>query len=302
MFGTGDYFDYRHGDIHITALCDESFDIDKDCLIGASTEAIDRCLPEESTTASCTAYLVRLNGVTVLVDAGADETFDGHMQEALARARAAPGEIDHILLTHLHLDHVGGILHKGGPVFPHAKIWLTEAEHAFWHDDAATAELAKRLTPSLGDDFIGTHVKVARDALSAYDGKLKLFSEEQEVIPGVTAVPLYGHTPGHCGYLLGSGREKFFLWGDAVHVATVQFSIPEAGMIFDWDAGLAVAARRRAFDMAADNGWLSAGMHIPFPGIGTLRRDGGESSFCFYSRMNRLFYSYCRFGSARWTT
>ncbi len=281
MPGTGDYFDYRLGDMHITALCDESFDMDKDYLIGAPAEAIDRCLPGASTTASCTAYFVRLNGVTVLVDAGAGETFDGHMQEALVKADIAPEQIDHVLITHLHLDHVGGILHNGEPVFPHAKIWLTEAEHAFWHDDAATAELAKRLAPNLGDDFIPTHVKVARDALAAYDGKLRLFSGEQEILPGVTAIPLYGHTPGHCGYLLGGGREEFFLWGDAVHVAAVQFALPDAGMIFDWDARLAVAARRRAFAMVADNGWLSAGMHLPFPGVGTLRRDGGEHSFRF---------------------
>ncbi len=280
MLGTGDCFDYRHGDMHIAALCDVAFAIDKDLLIGASPEAIDRRLPGASTPASGTAYLVRLNGVTVLIDAGAGETFDGHMQEALTKAGVAPEQIDHILLTHLHLDHVGGILHRG-EVFPHATIWLTEAEHAFWHDDAATAALAKRLAPNLGDDFIPTHVKVARDALSVYDGKLKLFSGEQEIIPGVTTVPLYGHTPGHCGYLLGSGREEFFLWGDAVHVAAVQFALPEAGMIFDWDAGLAVAERRRAFDMAATNGWLSAGMHLPFPGIGTLRHDAGEGCFRF---------------------
>ncbi len=279
MLGTSDCFDYRHGDMHITALCDESFDIDKDYLTGVPVEAIDRFLPGASTTASCTAYLVRLNGMTVLVDAGAGETFDGHMQEALPKAGIAPEQIDHVLLTHLHLDHVGGILHNGEPVFPHAKIWLAEAEHAFWHDDAATSELTKRLAPSLGDDFIPTHVKVARGALAVYDGKLRLFSGEQEIIPGVTAVPLYGHTPGHCGYLLGGGQEKFFLWGDAVHVAAVQFALPDAGMIFDWDAELAVAARRRAFDMAADNGWLSAGMHLPFPGMGTLQRDSTAYNF-----------------------
>ena len=281
MLGTGDCFHCLHGDMHITALCDASFAMDKDLLIGAPAEAIDRCLPGATTPAAGTAYLVRLNGLTVLVDAGAGETFDGRVPEALAKAGVAPEQIDHIVLTHLHLDHVGGILHNGKPVFPHANIWLAEAEHAFWHDDAATTELAKRLAPQLGDDFIPTHVKVARAALAASNGKLKLFSGEQEVLPGVTAVPLCGHTPGHCGYAFGSGRETFFIFGDAVHAAAVQFSLPEAGMVFDWDAGLATAARRRAFDMVADNGCLSAGMHLPFPGIGTLRHDDGEGGYCF---------------------
>ncbi len=278
MLGTGDCFDFRLGDMRITALCDEFFDIDKDSLIGAPPEAIDRCLPGESTTASGTAYLVRLNGLNVLVDAGAVAPFGGHVFDALAKTEIAPDRIDHILLTHLHLDHVGGLLHKGEAIFSRAEVWLAEAEHAFWHDDAATA---KRLASRLGDEFINTHVKVARDTLAAYDGRLRFFSGEQEIAPGVAAIPLYGHTPGHCGYVFGDGREKFFIFGDAVHVAPVQFALPEAGMIFDWNAGLAVAARRRAFAMAADNGWLSAGMHLPFPGMGILRRDGGEGGFRF---------------------
>ncbi len=283
MLGTGDCFECRHGDMRLAALCDVAFAMEKDLLIGASAEAVDRCLPGASTPAAGTAYLVRLNGVTVLVDAGAGETFDGRVYEALAKAGVAPEQIDHVLLTHLHLDHVGGLIHKGEPVFPHADVWLTEAEHAFWHDDAATAELAKRLAPNLGAEFMPTHVKIACEALAAYSGKLKFFSGdgEQEFLPGITAVPLHGHTPGHCGYVFGDGREKFFIFGDAVHVAAVQFALPEAGMIFDWDAGMAVASRRKAFAMAADSGCVLGGMHLPFPGMGTLRRDGGDGGFRF---------------------
>lgn len=277
MLGTGDCFDFRLGDMRITALCDASFGMDKDYLIGASAEAIGGYLPGASATASCTAYLARLNGMTILVDAGAGDIFDGHMREALAKAAVAPERIDHVLLTHLHLDHVGGLLRDGEPIFSNAKVWLAEAERAFWRDDAATAELAKRLTPILGGDFIATHVKVARGALAAYDGQLHFFSGEREILPGIATVPLFGHTPGHCGYALGGNREKFFIWGDAVHVAAVQFALPEAGMVFDWDAGMAVAARRWAFDMATANGWLSAGMHLPFPGMGKLRRDDAEN-------------------------
>ena len=279
MLGTGDCFDFRHGGMHISALCDASFDIDKDGLIGASTKAIDECLPAESAAASGTAYLVRLNGMTILVDTGAGGTFDGHMHEALAKAGVGSGQVDHILLTHLHLDHVGGLLHDGVPIFTNAQIWLAEPEYMFWHDDGATAELAKRLAPELGDDFIDTHVKVARDALAAYPGKVRLFSGEREIIPGVTAIPLYGHTPGHSGYVLGIGREKFFIWGDAVHVAAVQFALPEAGMVFDWDADMAVEARKQAFDAAASNGWLAAGMHLPFPSVGRVQHN--DAAYCF---------------------
>lgn len=283
MLGTGDCFDFRLGDMHITALCDVSFDIDKSQLIGAPAEVIDRYLPGTSAAASCTAYLVRLNGTAVLVDAGAGQIFNGHMLDALAKAAVAPDQIEHILLTHLHLDHVGGLLHDGEVVFSKAEVWLAETEHAFWRDDAATAELSKRLTPILGSDFIDTHVKVARSTLVAYDGKLHLFAEEREILPGITTIPLYGHTPGHCGYVLGGKPENFFIWADAVHVAAVQFALPEAGMVFDWDADMAAASRRRVFDMAAAKGFLSAGMHLPFPGMGKTRRDDVENGFCFES-------------------
>ncbi len=283
MLGTGDYFDFRFGAMHISALCDDSFEIGKGLLTGASAATIDAYLPAvQPCKASCTACLVRLNGMTVLVDTGAGETFDGHMHEALAKAGVAPTQVDHILLTHLHLDHVGGLLRDGDPVFTNAQIWLAEPEYAFWHDDKATAALSKRLAPDLGDDFIATHMKIARDALAAYDGKVRTFSGAREIspsVPGVTAIPLYGHTPGHCGYLLGAGTEKFFIWGDAVHLAAVQFALPEAGMVFDWDAGMAVNARKQAFEDAASNDWLSAGMHLPFPSMGKLRKDGTAYTF-----------------------
>lgn len=283
MFGTDDCFDVRLGDMHITALCDVSFGMDKSQLIGVPAEVIDGYIPGATAPASCTAYLVRLNGMTVLIDAGAGDIFNGRMRDALAKTTVVPEAVDHILLTHLHLDHVGGLLHDGNPVFPRAEVWMAEAEYAFWHDDTATADLANRLTPILGAEFIDTHVKVARGALAAYDGKLHLFSGEREILPGITAVPLHGHTAGHCGYALRGSKEKFFIWGDAVRIAAVQFALPDAGMVFDWDADMAVAARRRAFEMATTNGWLSAGLHLPFPGMGKLRRGGTDNCYCFES-------------------
>jgi glyoxylase-like metal-dependent hydrolase (beta-lactamase superfamily II) len=280
MLGTGDCFDFRLGDMRITALCDLAFSLDKASLIGVPPEAVDKCMPAAEAAASGTAFLARLNGATILVDAGAGETFDGRVCDALAKASVSPEEIDHIFLTHLHLDHVGGIIRSGKPVFPRAAIWLAEAEHAFWHDDAATSELSQRLTPILGEIFIPTHVNIARTALAAYEGRVNFFSGEQELIPGVKTVLLHGHTPGHSGYVLGGeGQEKFFIWGDAVHIAPVQFALPEAGMVFDWNAAMAVASRREAFEMAVRNNWLSAGMHLPFPAVGKLTKSGTDYSF-----------------------
>ena len=277
----GDCFCFEHGGKRITALCDQSFDIDKRLFIGADPEAIGTCLSAASTpTSCCNAYLVETKGATILIDAGAGAVpFDGRAADALAKSGIAPERIDHILLTHLHLDHVGGLLREDAPLFPGAEVWLAAAERDFWFDDAATDEMKKRLAPSLGDDFVNTHTKIARNALAAYDGRIRVFSEEREILPDVKPVPLHGHTPGHTGYLFGSGGEDILFWGDVVHAAAVQFSLPDAGLIFDWNAEEATAARKRAFAEAADGNWLIVGMHLPFPGVGRVRQETDAYTF-----------------------
>lgn len=277
----GDCFCFEHGGKRITALCDQSFDLDKGLFIGADPEAIDTCLSVASTPISCcNAYLVETKDATILIDAGAGAVpFDGRAADALAKSGIAPERIDHILLTHLHLDHVGELLREDTPLFPRAEVWLAAAERDFWFDDTATDEMNKRLAPSLGEDFVNTHTKIARDALAAYDGRIRVFSEECEIVPGVKPVPLHGHTPGHTGYLFGSGKDAFLFWGDVVHVAAVQFSHSDAGLIFDWNAEAAMAARKRAFAEAADRNWLIAGAHLPFPGVGHVRQEADAYNF-----------------------
>lgn len=277
----GDCFRFEHGGKRITALCDQSFDLDKNLFIGADPAAIDTCLSAASTPNSGgNAYLVEAKDATILIDAGSGAVpFSGRVADALAKSGIAPERIDLILLTHLHLDHVGGLLREDAPLFPRAEVWLAETERDFWFDDAATAEMGKRLAPSLGNDFVRTHTKIARDALTAYDGRIRVFSGEREIVPGVKPVPLHGHTPGHTGYLLGSGKDAFLFWGDVVHVAAVQFSLPDAGLAFDWNAEAATATRKRVFAEVADRNWPIAGMHLPFPGVGRVRQEAGGYSF-----------------------
>lgn len=209
----GDCFCFEHGGKRITALCDQSFDLDKGLFIGADPEAIGACLSAASTPTSCgNAYLVETKDAIILIDAGAGAVpLDGRAADALAKSGIAPEQIDHILLTHLHLDHVGGLLREGAPLFPGAEVWLAAAERDFWFDDTATDEMNKRLAPSLGEDFVNTHTKIARNALAAYDGRIRVFSEECEIVPGVKPVPLHGHTPGHTGYLVGPEKIKISL-------------------------------------------------------------------------------------------
>lgn len=279
-FMIGDCFRFEHGGRRIAALCDASFSIDKGLFVGADPEAINACLPDGAPpTSNNNVYLVETKDAIILIDAGAGALFDGRAADALEKSGIASERVDHILLTHLHLDHVGGLLREGAPLFPRAEVCLAAAERDFWFDAAATDEMAKRFAPLLGGDFVATHTKVARETLAAYDGRIRVFSGEGEIIPGVRPVPLHGHTPGHTGFLFGSGKDAFLFWGDVVHVAAVQLSLPDAGLAFDWNAEAAMASRKKVFAEAADGNWLIAGMHLPFPGVGRVRQENGVYRF-----------------------
>jgi glyoxylase-like metal-dependent hydrolase (beta-lactamase superfamily II) len=95
-----------------------------------------------------------------------------------------------------------------------------------------------------------------------------------EVFPGVTAMPFPGHTPGHSGYMVASGKDSLLIWGDIIHIPEIQIPRPEVTMAFDIDPVQAAATRRRVFDMVATDGQAVAGMHMHFPGFLHLVRRG----------------------------
>jgi len=103
--------------------------------------------------------------------------------------------------------------------------------------------------------------------------------EGDEVIPGIHALPLLGHTPGHTGYRVGSGPSSVFIWGDIVHVPAVQSALPDAGTEMYVDPSLAVKTRKETFKQAAEEGILVAGMHTKFPGLAQLKSEGDGYRF-----------------------
>ena len=196
----------------------------------------------------------------------------GQLLRNLAALSMKPDDVDTVLLTHLHPDHVGALTDSAGaPVFARAEVALHASEMGYWND-AGELERADENTRKF-------FFKPAQQALAPYKSQVKLFTDG-EVFPGVTAIPSPGHTPGHTAFLIASKNEQLIIWGDTVHVPEVQTAFPEAGMSFDTDLAQAATSRKRMFDRAASDKLLVAGMHTHFPAFGHLTREGQGFRFC----------------------
>jgi glyoxylase-like metal-dependent hydrolase (beta-lactamase superfamily II) len=119
----------------------------------------------------------------------------------------------------------------------------------------------------------GRRCSSTRAQIAPYQEVIRLF-KDGEVFPGVTAIPIPGHTPGHCGYLVSSGTQQLLIWGDVVHVPEVQVALPDTGTVFDIDFEQAQTSRKRILDQVATDRLLVAGMHLHFPAFYNLAREG----------------------------
>jgi glyoxylase-like metal-dependent hydrolase (beta-lactamase superfamily II) len=264
----------RVGDIMVTALNDGHQDVAMSTVLGIPPEeatallhAAFRPVPRRTTV---NAFLIRSGGRVALVDTGCGPAKPtvGRIAANLAAAGVRPEQVDVVLLTHMHPDHWGGLSDGAGTShFPRAELKLHRFEHAYWHDDAA---MGRMTDPARREMFFLD----ARRRLAPYRGRTELFTGG-EVFPGVTAMPLPGHTPGHTGFLISSGRDSLLIWGDIVHVQELQVPRPEVVMAVDVDPSAAEATRRRLFDRVAADRLAVAGMHLHFPAFAHLAREGG---------------------------
>jgi glyoxylase-like metal-dependent hydrolase (beta-lactamase superfamily II) len=219
-------------------------------------------------------FLLHLPDRLVLVDGGCGAAMGptlGRLAGNLAAVGVRPEDIDSILVTHLHPDHIGGLVDAAGQaVFRNAELIVHEADATYWSDDAVLAQAP--------DGMEKQFVLLSRATLAAYRDRTRRVTDG-DPLAGITAVPAPGHTPGHTGWLISSGGAALLIWGDIVHLPGIQFAHPEAGMAFDVDGAQAIATRRRIMDMAATDRLRVAGMHMDFPGFGHVVRAGGAYAF-----------------------
>ena len=266
------------GDLIITAVSDGYLHASLDFL--SNIDPTDASRMQENagvkdyTSIHINCYLVRGGGRTVLIDAGAGgfKQWGGRLKANLPLAGVQPSEIDTILLTHAHPDHVGGLLGASGEIiFPNAELVVHQREVAFWQDDGNLSRAPERAR----GNFL-----VARQVFDGYRDRLRTF-DAGEVLPGMTAVPLPGHTDGHTGYRLESGSQNLLVWGDIVHFPQIQIPRPDVSIAFDQDAHLAADTRSRLLDLVASDRLLIAGMHLSDLGFARIKRTGNSYGIAY---------------------
>lgn len=267
------FFRMRMGTITVTALYDGNIDIGSKLLKGRSQAAVNRLLqnakqPADVPTA-VNAFLLDDGKNVVLVDAGAGSALGasmGRLRDSLAASGYAPDNVTAILLTHLHPDHVGGLVDGEAMAFPNAQVYAPQTDADYWLSDSRL----KGEQPY----FQGT-----QKALAPYQAgnRFHTFAPGQPPIEGFSAVALPGHTPGHTGYLIRSDGESILIWGDVVHSQATQFADPTIALEFDIDQKAARATRLKTLQSAAQTGQWIAGAHLPFPGIGRVQAMGKNS-------------------------
>ena len=269
------FYTLTAGDLMVTAVSDGLMSAPLSLLSGISREEAEH-LQRHSGLASpetiaIGAYLIRGRGNTVLVDTGTGGAngVGGELIANLARLGVGPEEIDAILLTHAHPDHIGGLLTAAGtPAYPNAMVFLPSRESAYW------------LAPSTLDnasDRGQRNVLLVRRIMAICATQIRDIDED-EPVAGIRPCPLPGHTPGHTGYRLEAGGTSLLIWGDIVHFPSIQSARPEVSVAFDVDPDQARHTRESLLRQAARERWLIAGMHLGLPGF--ARVENTASGYC----------------------
>jgi glyoxylase-like metal-dependent hydrolase (beta-lactamase superfamily II) len=220
--------------------------------------------------AADTGFLVNTGKQLILIDAGSGTWFGGgalgRLAGSLRSAGYTPEEVDLVLVTHLHSDHVGGLTTQDGRrVFPNAEVYVAKEDSDFWLSPDIGAKAPKDVQP-----FFQAAQAIAAPYIKA--GKWHAFSGSGPIVEGMQLVRLHGHTPGHTGYEFSSKGQKILFWGDTIHAQRVQLQNPKVTVVFDIDPAAAAATRNQLLPKLARENIVIAGPHMLFPSLGRLHK------------------------------
>jgi glyoxylase-like metal-dependent hydrolase (beta-lactamase superfamily II) len=258
-----DIFRFRIGALDAVALKDGDIDVVNDGkTFGVGRPVADVAavlsaagLPSDALHLSIQPLLVRDGDRTLLFDTGAaDATWAraGRLPASLRAAGVEPAQVTDVFLSHSHPDHAGGLVTRdGAPAFPNAVVHLSAAEWDAMKGNPNAAAIVAAITP-----------------------KVATFRPGAAIVPGVTAVAVEGHTPGHSAYEIASGDARLLYLGDAAHHYVISVQRPDWTVDYDQDAPKAQASRVALLKRAADGNLRAYAVHFPFPGIGHVQARG----------------------------
>jgi glyoxylase-like metal-dependent hydrolase (beta-lactamase superfamily II) len=236
--------------------------------------ARDAFLPQNTIQNSFTALVLNNGGRLTLIDTGNGDSgapTTGRWMENFRAAGFDPSQVNTIVISHFHGDHINGLRRKDGTaVFPNAEVLVPATEWAFWMDDARMNQAPENMRGG----FLG-----ARRVFSPIAKDVKQYEMDKEIVPGLTSVAAPGHTPGHTAYMLSSGSGKLLILSDTANHPALFVRNPDWSAVFDMDADVARATRRRMLDMAASERAQVAFYHAPFPATGHITKDGDGFRF-----------------------
>jgi len=262
---------WKAGNMAVTVIQDSPGEMQASLFSGpASKKERLKYFTDGKAEAGFNVFLLRMDGKIVLFDTGGGSIFQtpGKLPEVLASLGIKPEDVDFILLTHMHGDHIGGLLREEKRTFPKAKVMVSKLELDAW------MEFAKKDPPD-ANQTIAASAALTQAVVAAYGADIQTFAFGDTLLPGVTALDASGHTPSHTVYQLTADGKNLLIIGDLIHAMPLQFALPDECASYDMDPPKAILARKRIFELAAKNKMPIAGMHFPFANaVGTVEKDG----------------------------
>ena len=274
------FYRYKVGDFEVTALNEgvvrnstpANMAVNK-TLPDVQKALGDAFLPTDHVINQFNTIVVNTGRNIVLIDSGFGDNGPPTGNNLLSNMSAAgidPKNIDTILVSHFHGDHISGIRAKGGAAnYPNAEIMVPSGEWQFWNDASNQAKVIDNFKPGFAN------VKRVFDPVAK---DVKQFEHGKELVAGITAVDSRGHSPGHTAFLVASGNGKLLVTSDTVN-HQILIRNPEWSLCADMDAAIAVTARKRLLDMAATDKIQISAYHLPFPSTGFISKRGDGYEF-----------------------
>jgi glyoxylase-like metal-dependent hydrolase (beta-lactamase superfamily II) len=268
------FFRIMLGQFEVTALSDGAVNLDVVKLLSESAADTEAALKasflQNPLPTSVNAFVINTGRKLILVDVGGGTFFGpglGKLQSNLRAAGYSPEQVDDVLLTHMHRDHIGGLVLNGALAFPNATIHADRRESEFWLSEENLDKAPAAIKPR----FQGA-VAMLKPYVDA--GRYQPFGKDAEVVPGVRSMESYGHSAGHTTYVVESEGQALWLIGDLIGVAAVQLQHPRVSIGFDGAADVAADTREQLLSAAAQQRFLIGAAHLPFPGLGHIRAAG----------------------------